>query len=481
MYTSIYTKRERERERGHTALYTMTKSTKARAGKKTSKRKKSPVPAWASAAKKVPKVSASNGENTSNEATSSDVEESNAALSIADKAKYMNLHVILRENHKGNIADLQFHSVHDNVFATVGGNQASIYDNQHLGNHCDIMCNYVNETSEHVKGGALTTCCWVSLKGLKDACLAVAGDSGEIVVISHVRSCAEFLLKGHTSSVTVLAPVRTRPGLLLSRSDDGTIRLWDIVTESCVREYQSEVGGKENCFTSLAVLPDGKHFFASDGRGFVYALAIPSEKELRPEAKKVESAPTFQGKFSSKEIPFSKASVVFDPFCDSTLKKQKRFNQLVIPGGANEEAYTGDLFLLGKTEKGNVTKWKVTSKKKGKSSKIAPYALDQVTSLLIEDECGLCKMSVSKDGNFVCGGDDEGSIFVKDVGTGETLGDYYYKRVKGQGLSVTFSPCENFILYTNSNTILRYDFWSDQKEAYEKKQSEGANAELENA
>jgi hypothetical protein len=40
-----------------------------------------------------------------------------------------------------------------NLFATVGGDQATVYDDVHMGDYVAVVLNYINEKTEHTKGG----------------------------------------------------------------------------------------------------------------------------------------------------------------------------------------------------------------------------------------------------------------------------------------------------------------------------------------
>ena len=57
-----------------------------------------------------------------------------------------NLHLkkIVKENHGHSIKQLKFCETHPNLLASVGGTQASIYDNDNAGEHLDITMNFVN-------------------------------------------------------------------------------------------------------------------------------------------------------------------------------------------------------------------------------------------------------------------------------------------------------------------------------------------------
>ena len=60
-------------------------------------------------------------------------------MTIEEQEK-LNLKRIVRENHGTPIYQAQLFT---NVLATVSPQQVNIYDNEHCGNHLDIMCTFV--------------------------------------------------------------------------------------------------------------------------------------------------------------------------------------------------------------------------------------------------------------------------------------------------------------------------------------------------
>ncbi|GFR41055.1 hypothetical protein Agub_g1684, partial [Astrephomene gubernaculifera] len=114
----------------------------------------------------------------------------------AHALKHLELRTVLKESHGSPIVDLAFNTMdpeHHNLFASVGKDQATIYDDAHMGDFLGVVVQLVNQPSEHHKGGELSCCAWVQMSGLSrhelgDACLAVSGPEGVIQVISVVEA-----------------------------------------------------------------------------------------------------------------------------------------------------------------------------------------------------------------------------------------------------------------------------------------------------
>jgi hypothetical protein len=68
-----------------------------------------------------------------------------------------------------------------NLFATVGRDQATVYDGEHMGGHVGVVAHFTNAPTQHAPGGELHALAWMSAAGWNDhhpagdACLAVAG------------------------------------------------------------------------------------------------------------------------------------------------------------------------------------------------------------------------------------------------------------------------------------------------------------------
>ena len=172
----------------------------------------------------------------------------------------------------------------ENLFATVGSDQATIYDGRHFGKHVALVVHYAQprrEGSEESCGASLTTCAWLDGRALEeehqrhpngDALLAVGDEDGRILIISVSEAAVTRALPpdptadgacGHACAVTHLAAHPTRPYLLLSLSQrDGIAKLWDVRHERCIATFALKTGKAGP--RSVAWDPSGT-WFASGG------------------------------------------------------------------------------------------------------------------------------------------------------------------------------------------------------------------------
>ncbi|KXZ56814.1 hypothetical protein GPECTOR_1g733 [Gonium pectorale] len=148
----------------------------------------------------------------------------------------------LQESHATPVFDIAFNTLgpeHRNLFASIGKDQVTIYDDEHMGDYLGVVVQYVNSPTEHHKGGDVTCSAWVQMEGvsrheLGDACLAVSGPEGVIQVISVAEARVVAMMRGHGCEVVELRGCPGVPGLLLSVGADGGVALWDLAAEGAL-------------------------------------------------------------------------------------------------------------------------------------------------------------------------------------------------------------------------------------------------------
>ncbi|KAF9997369.1 hypothetical protein BGZ65_007054 [Modicella reniformis] len=126
-----------------------------------------------------------------------------------------------------------------NVLGTTGGPQANVYDNEHCGDHLDIMSHFLldpvgEEGAEELP--EMLTCCWMHQP--QDAIFVTAGTDKMIHVLSLARSKELVRLSGHSHTVTDIQPHPAKDECLLSASKDGTVRMWNILTGKCLLVFE---------------------------------------------------------------------------------------------------------------------------------------------------------------------------------------------------------------------------------------------------
>ncbi|TPX63110.1 hypothetical protein SpCBS45565_g06848 [Spizellomyces sp. 'palustris'] len=200
----------------------------------------------------------------------------------------LRLRRIVRENHgscinqcvffpsTNTLASEQDAGTASNVLATIGGPQANFYDNEHCGDHLDIMSHFVVNGVGYCKDAEelptetpeLLTCCWLHVD--QDAVLAAAGTDTDIHILSVTRSEEIARLKGHTDRILDLQPHPTDVNLLLSVSDDGNVKLWHVRAKKCLCVYFVKA-------TAAAFHPNGMSFLTSSSKGVVVDWEIPED------------------------------------------------------------------------------------------------------------------------------------------------------------------------------------------------------------
>lgn len=182
--------------------------------------------------------------------------------------QHLQLKTVVKESHSSPVHALCFNHTApglQNLFATVGRDQATVYDDQHMADHLGVVVHLHNQPSQHAPGGELQAACWLSAEGWSphphgDALLVVSGGDANISVISAVEARVVVLLRGHDKEVVELAGAAGQPGLLASLSRDGNLRLWDAREEVCLSSVQADA-------TCMALAPDGGAVVVGTARG----------------------------------------------------------------------------------------------------------------------------------------------------------------------------------------------------------------------
>ncbi|EIE87898.1 hypothetical protein RO3G_12609 [Rhizopus delemar RA 99-880] len=161
-----------------------------------------------------------------------------------------------------------------NILATIGGCELSVYDNEHCGDHLDIMSNF-DITEEDGVNRELYTFCWLYRQG--DAWLATAGADGLIHILSLANSQEIKILEGHSKTIHDLQSHPQNDNIILSTSKDGTIRLWDVDENICLAIFECDA--TVSCFH-----PSGTKFVSGNSRGELREWQIPSTTGMMDEA-----------------------------------------------------------------------------------------------------------------------------------------------------------------------------------------------------
>ncbi|ORY98798.1 WD40-repeat-containing domain protein [Syncephalastrum racemosum] len=152
-----------------------------------------------------------------------------------------------------------------NVFASVGGCQMNLYDNEHIGDHLDLMSNFDLGQTEDGKS-ELHTFCWL-YRG-DDAQIAAAGTDGNIHLVSIAYSEEIKILQGHTKTIHDLQTHPRSDRYILSTSKDGTVRLWDVDLAKCLVIFEADA--TVTCFYT-----SGDKFISGGPRGELREWTIP--------------------------------------------------------------------------------------------------------------------------------------------------------------------------------------------------------------
>ncbi|KAI8874896.1 WD40 repeat-like protein [Backusella circina FSU 941] len=302
-----------------------------------------------------------------------------------------------------------------NVLATVGGCQLNVYDNEHCGDHLDIMSNYDlgqldpdNDENYYRRSHELVTFCWLYRFG--DAYLVTAGGDAEIHVLSLAKSEEEQSLKGHTKPVLYLEAHPKNDNNIVSVSKDGTVRLWDIDKGKCLVIFE--------CDATFATFdPLGEIIITGNARGEFRKWIIPTIEAEEP-LTMPKSQSTLLRKFNG------------DNYIDSIR-------------------FTNNNSVLSKSSNGKVEYWNLDTEK-------------TIRTFRVKTGESTSRFDVSLDNQYLAVGSTRGSIFIYHIESGELITELEHRRATKAIKCCAFSrDCRQMIAAGADGFIMRYDYVSD--------------------
>ncbi|CEP13765.1 hypothetical protein [Parasitella parasitica] len=339
----------------------------------------------------------------------------------------MRLRKIIRENHGQGISQLVFFLCKENngtanvidtsnVLGSVGGCELSVYDNEHCGDHLDIMSNF-DITPSNLKNEykhKLTTMCWFYKQD--DVLLATAGADTMIHLLSLAFSEEIMLLKGHKDVVSDLQSHPLNNSHMLSTSQDGTIRFWDIDREKCLVIFEAKAPLTVSCFH-----PSGTTFITGSQAGDIYEWAIPPITDI-----------------TDNDKPF-------------LVSKNKARVLSEMHGGSYIDCIRfANGNLITKSIDNQLHYWDATTQK----------LLHSFSSFTSKENKS--RFDVSMDERYLCVGSEKGLLYVFDIQTGDRIAKLGHKKSSRAIKCCVFNQnCRQIVAASEGAFILRYDYIDD--------------------
>ncbi|CDS08154.1 hypothetical protein LRAMOSA02102 [Lichtheimia ramosa] len=297
-----------------------------------------------------------------------------------------------------------------NVLASVGGCQMSVYDNEHCGDHLDIMSNFdLSLQQDGEVKRELHTFCWLYREN--DAWLATAGTDTQIHIISLALSQEMVILEGHAKTIHDLQPHPQRDNYVLSTSKDGTMRLWDVDKKKCLVIFEADA--TVTCFS-----PSGNTFISGTSRGELRQWTIPDDLDKHEEPIRVQ-------------------------------KKQSKLYKKLHGDNYIDCIRYANGHVISKSSNGRIEIWEADTEKHIRSIRIRT------------GEC-CSRFDVSLDENYLCAGNSSGSVFVYNLHTGKLIAELSHRRSNKAVRCCTFTrDCRQILVGGEEGFMLRYDYIDD--------------------
>ena len=305
-----------------------------------------------------------------------------------------------------------------NLFATCGGDFATVYDDEHFGDHVAMVAQFKNEKTNHTAGGELTAVVWVDAHGFTrhefgDALLAVGGGDDNVVQIFSVAEARVVrMLKGHVGTIVALA-AGARDGETKKKQDgasrlavldsNGTVTVWNWRTAQvmCVFEAGDAV--------AVEMPAGGDVVFTGHADGGVLAWPVNAAA-------------------SASDVPRRDGAVLGTAGNVKALARHEAAAVAVHLAGAHTGA-AGDCVrclpgdrLATKSVDGVVCVRAARSSPASKSAATTTWRVPgRVTPKKHELRSALSSFGCDPAGEFLAAGNSDGETFVYDVATGDLI------------------------------------------------------------
>ena len=394
----------------------------------------------------------------------------------AEALKEYILRKIIKENHGGEIVGIAFNTTQadaHNMVATVGANQLNVYDNEHVGDHLDIVSQYISP--EPI--GSLLCVAWGDHP--TDSLLILGSSSGALQIVSLVRSIVVGQdLHTHSGPITSISVPPPASGLagscfLAQCASDGTSTLHALPDG-----------------TVLATCHDNASAIAWPTVATIPASSSSSSSTVGTHTLQYLAGAT-DGSVSRWEIPFilpspTREAVVLEGRKISTFGDAENVEEAEAPGPSEPPEPTPSLVMkLGAQQKGHagspidcmavlgtgkvVTKslngvllvWEMT----GDSAKVIHRMRVSPPTLDGGQNSTFTHFALSPCGSALAIGVAK-TIRVISTSTWETLGILQHTRARTIVYSVAFNATGKQVLASGSDAFLwRYDYFPPETDA----------------
>ncbi|KAJ2803784.1 hypothetical protein H4R20_002759 [Coemansia guatemalensis] len=310
-----------------------------------------------------------------------------------------------------------------NLLVSTGHMQANVFDNENCGDHLDIMSHFqLDEEGPNM----LRTCCWIRVPG--DALFAVAGEDKMVHLISLAWTREIRVLRGHTGTIVDLQPHPTDTRLLLSVSNDRTVRIWSVLNGACLCIYNYGA-------TAARFHPNGKAMFTGSSAGEVRQWPVPDFDHETTE-------PAMLTTDDGTRIVSGKGGM----------------------GSAIDCLRFANSNLLVKSMAGRIDYWDLDTKAVIRSFIVRSHGVS------------VSRFDVSYDDKYLCVGNSRGEIYIFSIESGKTLRRLVHKRsVRPVTCAIFSRDCRSVVYSSEAGFIWRYDYVDDETLAEWERPDESAS------
>jgi hypothetical protein len=359
----------------------------------------------------------------------------------------LRLKTVVREAHQSPVHALAFNHADAALafaLASAGGEDATAYDDEHLGGHLGVVVHFKNGATPHAPGGGLRAAAWMAAAGWsahpREAYLAAAGADANVSIISLAEAAVVRLLRGHGAEVLDLAAApAAAPALLLSLDRGGGARLWDAAGAACLGEVA------ERGATAAALAPDASHFVLAAGRGRLVRYDL-----LNSQGEGGGGDPTQPCGGGAAGFSIDAASRRELAFPDGAAPAEALECVRFLPGGR----------LAARAADGRCAVWALPPAGAPAGAPLEPRAAWRVPGCAGGAAAGArCQFGATADGAYLAMGNHSGEVFVYDAATGARAAAVSAAKVGGPVRAAALSDdCRHLLAAVGAGFVFRFEY-----------------------
>lgn len=284
---------------------------------------------------------------------------------------------------------------------------------------------------------------------------AAAANCRELATATAAASKSRVVvpMQGHFTDVVELSAAGNCPGLLLSLSKDGNLRLWDVQHQTCLLSLHTDA-------FSAVLHPDATYIVTASRQGRLSCWSLQVARNQEPSAGDAPSDLAASSSRTSADLPCTTAAAraaSSQPLAWS-LQIEVEKQPVGLPGVRDGVAVDCMRFLPGdrlavKSSDGRMNIWNF-----GSQLHLATWWIPGVHAPK-SGHGARCAFGSTPDGAYLCAGNSAGDVYVFDASSGYRVAHVSAIKVTGPVRSCGLSDdCRHLLAVVGNGFLFRFQY-----------------------